>query len=122
MFLKFCTISSSNFSWNSIRFLRDVFLLTIWISDVASKFPSRHGFMADRFVCVSAFLPHFFRGNETVQMFWKEECQPGGPPPHPSDITPISPVDAVVPIVTGKQGHNPGVVAERPDNDTKFVG
>ena len=74
------------------------FPLTIWISDVLSKFRSRHGFMADRFVCVSAFLPHTFRGNETVQMFWKEECQPG------------------------KQDHKPAVVAERPDNDPKFVG
>ena len=54
------------------------FLLTIWISDVVSKFPSRRGFMADRFVCVSAFVPHTFRGNEAVQMFWKEERQPGG--------------------------------------------
>ena len=45
-----------------------------------------------------------------------------GDPPHPSDITPISPVEAVVPIATGKQDHKPAVVAERPDNDPKFVG
>ena len=80
------------------------FLLTIWISDVVSKFPSRHGIMADRFACVSAFLPHFFRGNETVQMFWKEERQPGGVglggrrPPRPRNIAPISPAEAGVPI------------------------
>ena len=34
--------------------------------------------LADRLVCVSAFVPHPFRGNEPVQMFWKEERQPGG--------------------------------------------
>ena len=73
------TISSSNFCWNGIRFLHDVFLLTFGISHVFfTKFPSHHGFMADRFVWVSAFLPHPLRRNETAHMFSNEERQPAG--------------------------------------------
>ena len=40
MFLRFCTISSSNFSWNSIRFLPDVFSVDYLDQRLASKITS----------------------------------------------------------------------------------
>ena len=58
MLLKLCTISLSQFSWNNVSFLPDGFSVDYLDQRRFSKLPGRHGFKADRFVWVSAFLPH----------------------------------------------------------------
>ena len=48
-------------------------LVAVWISDVFFlQLPSRHGSTAEQFVWKGTFLPHPFRDNETIQMFWKQ--------------------------------------------------
>ena len=50
--------------------------------------------MADPHIWISAYLPHPFRQNQLVQMYWKEERQSGSGPwgagvPLPCDSVPI---------------------------------
>ena len=45
-----------------------------------------------------------------------------GDSPRPGSITPISPVEDVVPVTSGKDDDKPAVATERPDHDLKMRG
>ena len=71
--------------------------------------------MAERFVWVSAFLPHALRENETIQMCanWEEL---GGPAFFFwCGVTPISSAKDVVPVATGKHDDKPAVLITTPN-------